>query len=79
MTYLICGAVGALAVLGLLACGFLIGWKANTAFIRYSRQRAAEEATEEQKRLFLAQQQAFEDMLGYSADTAYNMGGAVSE
>lgn len=79
MIYLIYGAVGTLAVLGLLAGGFFIGWKANTAFVKNSRQRAAEEATEEQKRAVLAQQQAFENMLSYNVDTAYGLGGAVVE
>lgn len=79
MIYLFYGAVGTLAVLGLLACGFLIGWKANTAFVRHSRRRAEEEITEEQKREFAAQQQAFESMLSYNIDTAYGMGGLTNE
>lgn len=79
MIYLLYGAGGTLAVLGLLACGFFIGWRSNDAFSRHSRQRAAEEATEEQRRQLMAQQQAFEDMLGYNAETAYNMGGLQNE
>ena len=80
MIYLFFGAVGTLAVLGLLACGVFIGWKANGAFIRHSRQYAVEEATEEQRRQLLAQQQAFEEMLGYNADAAYGLtGGAELE
>ena len=79
MIYLFYGAVGTLAVLGLLACGVFIGWKANRAFVKYSRKQAAEEATEEQKRLALEQQKAFEQMLGYNADAAYNMGGVELE
>ena len=73
MIYLIYGAAGTLAVLGLLTCGFFIGWKANRAFTRYSRKRADEEVSEEQRQLFLAQQQAFESMLNYNQDTAYNI------
>lgn len=78
MIYLVYGAVGTLAVLGLLACGIFIGWKANDAFAKHSRQKAAEEATEEQKRMLMAQQQAFEEMLGYNADTAYGVTGGAS-
>ena len=79
MIELIYGAVGTLAVLGLLAGGFFIGWKANQSFTKYSRARAAEEATEEQRRQFVAQQQAFENMLSYNVDTAYGMGGETVE
>lgn len=79
MMYLVYGAVGTLAVLSLLSLGFFIGWKANDAFVKQSRLRAAEEATEDQKRMLLAQQQAFESMLNYNIETAYGMGGAEFE
>ncbi len=79
MIYLVYGAVGTLAVLGLLACGVFIGWKANNAFVRHSRRKAEEEITEDQKRVLLAQQQAFESMLSYNVDAAYNMGGLNNE
>lgn len=73
MVYLAYGAEGTLAVLGLLALGFFSGWKANNAFVKYSRKRAAAEATEEQRRQLAAQQQAFEEMLNYNQDIAYGM------
>ena len=86
MIYLLYGAAGVLLVLALLATGALVGWKANNAVSRYSKKRAAEELTEEQRRQFVAQQQAFEDMLHYNQDTAYgtnrplsSMGGANFE
>lgn len=77
MTYLIYGAVGTLAVLGLLACGVFVGWKCNNAFQKYSRRRAEEEATEEQKRRERAQQAFFEDLLNYNTETAYNVAGGA--
>lgn len=79
MIYLVYGAVGTLAVLGLLSLGFFIGWKAHNAFVKLSRQKAAEEATEDQKRMVRAQQQAFESMLNYNFETAYGMGGESLE
>lgn len=75
MISVLCGAGGMLAVLGLLALGVLIGWKANVCFAKYTRKKAAEEATEEQKRRERAAQAFYDEMLSYSADQAYNMGG----
>ena len=77
MIYLIYGAVGTLAVLGLLACGVFLGWKGNSAFQKYTRRRAEEEATEEQKRRERAQQAFFDDLLSYSPETAYNVSGGA--
>ena len=77
MVYLIYGAVGTLAVLGLLACGFFVGWKCNNAFKTYSRRRAEEEATEEQKRKERAEQAFFEDLLKYNTETAYGISGGA--
>ena len=71
MIYLLYGAGGTLAVLVLLAIGTFAGWRANDAFGKYSARRAAQEATEEQRRQLMAQQQAFESMLSYNQDTAY--------
>lgn len=75
MIYILCGAVGMLAVLGLLALGVFIGWKANTCFALYAKKKTEQEATEEQKRRERAAQAFYEEMLSYSADQAYNMGG----
>lgn len=73
MIYLVYGAGGVLAVIVLLAMGAFFGWRANDAFGRYRARRAAEEATEEQRRQLAAQQQAFESMLSYNQDTAYGL------
>ena len=73
MIYLVYGAGGMLAVLALLAAGAFWGWRANDAFGRYRARRAAEEATEEERRCLAAQQQAFESMLSYNQDTAYGV------
>ncbi len=73
MMYLIYGAVGMLAVLVLLACGFFAGWYANHAFVRYSRKHQVEMATHEEQMQLMAQQRAFESMLNYNQDTAYGI------
>ena len=85
MIHLMYGAVGAFAVLVLLALGFLAGWQVNKILAAQKRP-AAEEVTEEQRRHLIAQQQAFEEMLHYNQDTAYGanqmlsgMGGADYE
>ena len=87
MIYLIYGAAGALAVMGVLAAGIHIGWKAADLTEKYRRSSAAGQETEEQRRQLKAQQQAFESMLSYNTDTAYGidpafhalMGGAEHE
>ena len=73
MMSLIYGAVGMLAVLGLLAVGAFLGWKVTRLFDRYRSARAQEEVTQEQRRQLVAQQQAFEEMLRYNQDTAYGL------
>ena len=75
MMSLIYGAAGMLAVLGLLAVGVFLGWKATRMFDRYRTKRAEEEITQEQRRQLAAQQQAFEEMLRYNQDTAYGLTG----
>ena len=73
MINLLYGAVGMLAVLLLLSAGAFLGWRTNDAVGRYNARRAAEEATEEQRRQLIAQQQAFTSMLSYNQDTAYGL------
>lgn len=78
MIYLIYGAVGALMVLGVLAAGVFIGWKAGDAARKYGGSSTAGQETEEQRRQLKAQQQAFESMLSYNTDTAYGIDPAFS-
>lgn len=73
MEYVIYGALGVLAVLGLLALGVFIGWKANSAFRAHSAKVAVQEASEEERRQLVAQQRAFESMLNYNVEAAYGM------
>ena len=73
------GAVGALAVVALVAVGVFIGWKANDAFRAHSNRVAAEEASEEERRQLIADQRAFECMLNYNQDTAYGMNKGLDE
>ncbi len=62
------GALGALSVLALLSLGAAIGWKARS--LQEMRRGVAEESDEE-KRRFMEEQSAFENMLHYNIDTAY--------
>ncbi|MBR3704472.1 MAG: hypothetical protein IKM11_03170 [Oscillospiraceae bacterium] len=71
MINLIYGALGALAVISLLLAGGAIGWTACRTFDRWGRKAAAQEATDEQRRRMVEQQEAFEQMLRYDRDTAY--------
>ena len=70
MTFLF-GFLGGLAVVGLLALGALVGWRAHKAF---SRPKAAAPEKEELDRL-KAQQAAFRELSNYSMETAYGMRG----
>ena len=79
MVNIILGAVGALAVMLLIALGVFIGWNANNAFRSHSNKVAAEEASEEERRQLLADQRAFEAMLNYNQDTAYGMHKGLDE
>ena len=67
------GAAGMLAVLGLLILGAFFGWKARELF----QVNAVQEVSEAERRRFEAEQQAFESMLNYNADTAYGLTGGV--
>lgn len=71
MIEICCGAVGALAVLGAFLLGAAVGKKYCEAPVRGS---AGCEESEEEKRLLLEEQQAFENMLHYNMDTAYGLG-----
>lgn len=73
MTYVIYGAVGVIAVLLLLICGAFLGWKARIAWEKHNTKVIHEELTEEKRRQFLADQEAFEAMINYSPDTAYGL------
>lgn len=79
MDNFIFGAVGALAVIALVALGAFIGWKANNAFRAHSTRVAAEEASEEERLRMVADQRAFETMLNYNQDTAYGLSKGLDE
>lgn len=76
MTYVIYGAVGAIAVLLLLLSGAIIGWKAHGVYTAHlaAMQPAAPEPrqpTPEEVRQFMEDQEAFSTMLHYSPEIAY--------
>lgn len=79
MTYVIYGALGMLAVLGLLVGGAAIGWRARGAWQERARQAVAKEATEEERRQLMEQQRAFEGMLNYNVEQAYGMNKSLEE
>lgn len=73
MTYVLYGAAGILAVLGLLALGGAMGWKIHGVWLDHTRKAVAKEATEEERRLLTEQQRAFEGMLHYNTEQAYGL------
>lgn len=79
MANFILGAVGALVVMALIAVGVIVGWQANNAFRAHSTRKAAEDASEEERRQLLAEQRAFESMLNYNQDTAYGLNKGLDE
>jgi hypothetical protein len=79
MQNVILGAVGVLAVLALLALGAALGWRARSFWMRHIAQAQQQELTEQEKRAFQAQQRAFDELMGYSADIAYGMDKSLDE
>ena len=73
MIYVLYGALGVLAVLGLLVLGAFLGWRGHGAWLEHTRRSARQEATEEERRALIADQRAFENMLSYNTDTAYGL------
>lgn len=71
MTAFLLGLTGALTALGLLAGGFVLGWRARGG----SQTRAAQELDREQQRRLEEEQRAFHQLMSYSAETAYGMTG----
>lgn len=72
MEFLI-GFLGALAAMGLLFSGSLIGWKARSAFEKYRTRKTAEELTELEKQRIREEQQAFSALQNYSSERAYGL------
>ena len=79
MTYVLYGAFGMLAVLLLLAVGALIGWRSHRAWTEHTRRAVAKEATEEERRIAVEEQRAFESMLNYNPEQAYGLNKSLEE
>lgn len=79
MTYVLYGALGMLAVLSLLICGVIIGWKVRGAWQAHAKKVVAAEATEEERRQLKESQRAFEGMLNYNTEQAYGMNLGLEE
>lgn len=79
MQNVIFGALGVLLVLGLLALGFFMGWKGWELWTRHTTRAVEQEISEQERRAFLAQQKAFDDLLGYNAETAYGLNRGLEE
>lgn len=71
MMNIVYGAVGVIAVLLLLCIGAIIGWKARIAFEEHNRKVIRQELTEEERKKFQAEQEAFDAMINYNVDMAY--------
>lgn len=79
MIYIVYGAVGVVAVLLLFIAGCFTGWKLHVAYEKHNRQVAVDNATEEEKKLFIEQQRAFDNMLNYNINQAYGLDDPLSE
>ena len=78
MEAVICGALGALLVLGLLTLGFFMGWRGRQARENGPEQGDGEGCTEQERMELREQQRAFEGMLNYNADVAYGLTGGLT-
>lgn len=79
MMNIVFGAVGVLAVLGLLALGFFMGWTGRQKWTQHTARAAAQEASEQEKREAEAFNRAFDQMMHYNAETAYGVNVPLSE
>jgi len=66
------GFLGGLAVVGLLAAGAVLGWRAHTLFARHTAPKVQSPEDTELEKL-KATQQAFRELSNYSMETAYGM------
>jgi len=79
MQNVIYGALGVLAVLGLLALGFFMGWKARVLWVKHTVQAVRAEVTEQERRALEAEQKAFDGLMNYNMETAYGMNRGLDE
>ena len=63
------GALGALAVMGVLVLGAIIGWKAHA---RFAAPKVAPPTTDERRKLE-EENKAFQQLMQYNADVAYGL------
>lgn len=73
MLNILFGALGVLLVLGLLALGFFMGWRARIMWLSHTTRAVKQEISEKERLAFEAQQKAFDDLLSYNTETAYGM------
>lgn len=73
------GALGVLLVLGLLALGFFMGWRARILWRTHTHQAVRQEISEKERLAFEAQQKAFDDLMSYNTETAYGMNKGLNE
>ena len=73
MLNILFGALGVLLVLGLLALGFFLGWRARILWLTHTRREVTREISEKERMAFEAQQRAFDDLMSYNTETAYGM------
>lgn len=73
MTGVLYGFFGALLALGLFTAGAVAGWSAHKAVVAHDQTKAVEEATEQERLELLREQEAFTQLMGYSAADAYQI------
>lgn len=65
------GFLGALLAAMLFAAGAFAGWKAHIWDLKRTQTAQAKELTEQERQKLIAEQQAFNALQNYSAETAY--------
>lgn len=79
MLYFLYGALGVVLTLGLLAGGFVLGWKGRIKFTERAKVVAESQYTEQQVKQMEEDKVAFETMLRYNATTAYGQDRSTEE
>lgn len=79
MLYIAYGALGVIAVLVLLGIGAVLGWTLKSTYDAHTRKVAEDTRTDEQKRQFKEDQEAFEAMMHYNTDIAYGLDNSLEK
>lgn len=79
MISFIYGILGAVAVLGLFAAGAVVGWRLRGKTAELQHHEAETKYTEKQLKSMRQMDEALNNMMEYSAETAYGMDRGLEE